>query len=101
MARAEYAKCAELPREIELRVFCTICAGGSTIISALERLRALREGRSLNDLDVTGPESLPMDWRIEFEKQVAILYATDMLRDWLRREAQTKPLLADSARSKK
>ena len=41
--------------------------------SALERLRALREGRSLDDLDVAGPESLPMDWRIEFEERAAIL----------------------------
>ena len=43
------------------------------MISALQRLRALREGRSLDDLDVTGPESLPMDWRIEFEEHAAIL----------------------------
>jgi hypothetical protein len=43
------------------------------MISALERLRALREGRSLDDLDVAGPESLPMDWRIEFEERAAIL----------------------------
>ena len=41
--------------------------------SALERLRALREGRSLDDLDVAGPESLSMDWRIEFEERAAIL----------------------------
>ena len=42
------------------------------MISALERLRALREGKSLDDLDVAGPESLPMDWRIEFEERAAI-----------------------------
>jgi len=43
------------------------------MISALERLRALREGRSLDDLDLTGLESLPMDWRIEYEERAAIL----------------------------
>jgi hypothetical protein len=43
------------------------------MIFALERLRALREGRSLDDLDMAGPESLPMEWRIEFEERAAIL----------------------------
>ena len=43
------------------------------MIFALERLRALREGRSLDDLDVAKPESLPMDWRIDFEERAAIL----------------------------
>lgn len=43
------------------------------MIFALERLRALREGRSLDDLDATGPDTLPMDWRIDFEERAAIL----------------------------
>ena len=43
------------------------------MIFALERLRALREGRNLDDLDVARPENLPMDWRIEFEERAAIL----------------------------
>jgi hypothetical protein len=43
------------------------------MIFALERLRALREGKNLDDLDMTGPESLPIDWRIEYEERAAIL----------------------------
>ena len=56
--------------------------------SALERLRALREGRSLDDLDVAGPESLPMDWRIEFEERAAILeYDGGLVREEADRQA--------------
>ena len=59
------------------------------MISALERLRALREGRSMDNLDVTGPESLPMDWRIEFEERAAILeYDGGLVRE----EAETQAL---------
>ena len=59
------------------------------MISALERLRALRDSRSLNDLDVAGPENLPMDWRIEFEERAAILeYDGGLVRD----EAETQAL---------
>ncbi len=43
------------------------------MIFALERLRALREGRSLADLDVATPDTLPMEWRVEFEERAAIL----------------------------
>ena len=43
------------------------------MIFALERLRALREGRSLDDLNTATPDILPMDWRIEFEERAAIL----------------------------
>ena len=58
------------------------------MISALERLRALRDGRSLNDLDVAGPESLPMDWRIEFEERAAILeYDGGLSREKAERQA--------------
>ena len=43
------------------------------MIFALERLRALRAGRSLGDVDVTGPEGLSTGWRIEYEERAAIL----------------------------
>jgi hypothetical protein len=42
------------------------------MISALERLRALRAGRPL-DGDIVSPESLAMEWRIEYEERAAIL----------------------------
>ena len=43
------------------------------MIFALQRLRALRKGRNLADLDVATPDTLSMDWRIEFEERAAIL----------------------------
>ena len=44
------------------------------MIFALERLEALRAGRPLDDiLDITGPEGLSKDWRIEYEERAAIL----------------------------
>ena len=43
------------------------------MISALERLRALRVRKVLDDVDIIGPDSLPMDWRIELEERAAIL----------------------------
>ena len=58
------------------------------MIFALERLRALREGRSFDDLDVNGPENLPMDWRIEFEERAAILeYDGGLSREKAERQA--------------
>ena len=42
------------------------------MISALERLRALRAGKRLEQ-DIVGPDSLPMEWRIEYEERSAIL----------------------------
>lgn len=43
------------------------------MISALERLRALRAGRSLDLPDFVDLDSLPMEWRIEYEERAAIL----------------------------
>ena len=43
------------------------------MISALDRLRALRAGKSLDLLALTDIDDLPMDWRIEFEERAAIL----------------------------
>jgi hypothetical protein len=42
----------------------------------------------LDDLDLTGPESLMMDWRIEFEERAAILeYDGGLTRDDADRQA--------------
>jgi hypothetical protein len=43
------------------------------MISALDRLRALRAGRSLDLSDFVDLDSLPMEWRIEYEERAAIL----------------------------
>ena len=43
------------------------------MISALERLRALRAGKSLGLPDLTNLDNLPLDWRIEFEERAAIM----------------------------
>jgi hypothetical protein len=43
------------------------------MISALERLRALRSGKSLDPQDFIDLDSFPIDWRIEFEERAAIL----------------------------
>ncbi|KKK61735.1 hypothetical protein LCGC14_3011360 [marine sediment metagenome] len=43
------------------------------MIFALERLRALRAGKSLDPPALTDIDELPMDWRIEFEERAAIL----------------------------
>lgn len=40
---------------------------------ALDRLRALRTGKMLNYVDLAKPDSLPMDWRIDYEERAAIL----------------------------
>jgi len=40
---------------------------------ALDRLRALRAGRSLDFPDSIDFDSLSMDWRIEYEERAAIL----------------------------
>ena len=42
------------------------------MISAIERLRALRAGKRPDD-GIIGPDSLPMEWRIEYEERAAIL----------------------------
>ncbi|KKL06012.1 hypothetical protein LCGC14_2600310 [marine sediment metagenome] len=43
------------------------------MISALERLRALRTGKSLDLPALTDIDDLPIDWRIEYEERAAIL----------------------------
>jgi len=43
------------------------------MISALERLRVLRAGKSLDPPALTNIDDLPMDWRIEYEERAAIL----------------------------
>ena len=43
------------------------------MISALDRLRALRAGKSLDLQALTDIDDLPMDWRIEYEERAAIL----------------------------
>ncbi len=52
------------------------------MISALDRLRALRAGKSLDFPALTDIDDLPMDWRIEFEERAAILqYDGGLSRD--------------------
>ena len=43
------------------------------MISALDRLRALRAGKSLDPPILADIDELPMDWRIEYEERAAIL----------------------------
>ena len=43
------------------------------MISALDRLRALRAGKTLDLPVLIDLDDLPMDWRIEFEERAAIL----------------------------
>lgn len=43
------------------------------MISALDRLKALRAGKRLDLPILTDIDDLPMDWRIEFEERAAIL----------------------------
>ena len=40
------------------------------MISALDRLRALRAGKGLEVIDV---DAIPMEWRYEYEERAAIL----------------------------
>ena len=43
------------------------------MIFALERLRVLRAGGSLDPPALTDIDDLPTDWRIDFEERAAIL----------------------------
>jgi hypothetical protein len=43
------------------------------MIFALERLRVLRAGKSLDPPTLADIDDLPMDWRIEYEERAAIL----------------------------
>ena len=43
------------------------------MIFALERLRALRAGKTLDPPVLIDIDDLPIDWRIEFEERAAIL----------------------------
>lgn len=52
------------------------------MISALERLRALRAGEVLDPPAIGSPGDLPMDWRIDYEERAAILeYDGGLSRD--------------------
>lgn len=58
------------------------------MISALERLRALRAVKYLDPADIEGPADLPMEWRIEWEERAAILeYDGGVNRDDAERQA--------------
>ncbi len=68
------------------------------MISALERLRALRAGKSLDLLALTDIDDLPMDWRIEFEERAAILeYDGGLTREDAETQALTE--IAERIRS--
>ncbi len=43
------------------------------MISALDRLRALRAGEVLGTSHLTSVEELPVEWRVEYEERAAIL----------------------------
>ena len=43
------------------------------MISALERLRALRAVQDFDPTVINDPADLPMDWRIDWEERAAIL----------------------------
>ncbi len=56
------------------------------MISALDRLRALRAGKSLEE--EAGVGKLPMEWRYEYEERAAILeYDGGMSREEADRQA--------------
>lgn len=58
------------------------------MISALDRLRALRSGRSLDFSVTIDLNNLSMDWRIEFEERAAILeYDGGLTRDKAEKQA--------------
>ncbi len=58
------------------------------MISALERLRALRAGRSLDSPVLVDLNNLSMEWRIEYEERAAILeYDGGLSRDEADRRA--------------
>ncbi|MCH8121063.1 MAG: hypothetical protein IIC00_15230 [Planctomycetes bacterium] len=60
------------------------------MIFALERLRLLRAGKSLDPPTLTDIDDLPMDWRIDFEERAAILeYDGGLSRD----EAEANALI--------
>ena len=60
------------------------------MISALDRLRALRAGKNINLPALTDIDDLPMDWRIDFEERAAILeYDGGLSRD----EAEAQALI--------
>jgi len=59
------------------------------MISALDRLRALRAGEVLDTSHLTGIEDLPTEWRIDFEERAAILEYDGRLS---REDAETEAL---------
>ena len=67
------------------------------MISALARLRALRAENRSESPELTSPEDLSMEWRIEFEERAAILEYDGGLS---RAEAEKQALLEIQARNK-
>jgi len=72
------------------------------MISALERLRALRAGEPHPDVfqpPIRSAEDLPPDWRIEYEERAAIReYDGNQPREYAEREA-LREILAEAARN--
>ena len=65
----------------------------SALNSTLERLRALRAGKSLDSPFLIDLDDLPIDLRIEFEERAAILeYDGGLSRDDADRQALTEIL---------
>ena len=68
------------------------------MISALDRLRALRAGNSLDLPFLTDIDDLPMDWRIDYEERAAILeYDGNLTREDAETQALTE--IAERIRS--
>ena len=59
------------------------------MISALERLRALRIGKGLDLPALTDIDELPIEWRVDYEERAAILEYDGGLS---RKEADTQAL---------
>ena len=68
------------------------------MIFALERLRLLRAGKSLDSLPLIDIDNLPVDWRIDFEERAAILeYDGGLTREDAETQALTE--IAERIRS--
>ncbi len=68
------------------------------MIFALERLRLLRAGKSLDSPTPLDIDNLPVDWRIDFEERAAILeYDGGLTREDAETQALTE--IAERIRS--
>lgn len=65
------------------------------MISALDRLRALRARQADTAPDALHPDDLPMEWRIEYEERAAILEYDGRLS---RQEAEEQAIAEITAR---